>query len=167
MRFAKKNENTEKIEPSSGVPQNYRGNGFTINQPEEWQDETVYTLTGPIEDGVKHNVLINVEQDVEVDSVADHADRQIEALTVQLHGCRFLKRGEICLNNGLEAYEAVFRWYPAEEVRLYQRQIYVLFENTAYTLTSTFTKKSRKIIGPEVDRIMMSFRPETFPADQS
>ena len=167
MLFAKKNENTEKTRPTPGGPQTYRGNVFTINQPEEWQDETVYTLTGPIEDGIKHNVLINVEHNVEVDSVAEHADRQIETLTAQLQGCRFLKRGEIRLNNGLEAYEAVFRWYPADEVRLYQRQVYVLLENTAYTLTSTFTKKSRKIIGPEVDRIMMSFRPEPFPADQS
>ena len=137
----------------------YRGNGFTIDQAEEWQDKTIYTLAGPVEDGIQHNVLVTVEQDVEVDSVADHADRQIESLEMALQGCRLLKRGEIRLNNGLEAYEAVFRWCPADEVRLYQRQIYVLFENTAYTLTTTFTKKTRKTRGPEVDRILMSFKP--------
>lgn len=138
----------------------YRGNGFTIDLPEEWQDETVYALTGTTEDGIQHNVLINVEQNVETGSVAEYADRQIETLTTQLQGCRLLKRGETLLSNGLEAYEVIFRWCPAEEVMLYQRQIYALFENTAYTLTTTFTKRSRKTMGPEVDRIIMSFRPE-------
>jgi hypothetical protein len=163
MRFRNRdnNQSERQEQPALG----YRGNGFAIDMPEGWQDETIYTLTGPIEDGIKHNVSINVEQNVEVDSVTEHADRQIEALTAQLQGCRLLKRGEIMLANGLEAYEAIFRWCPTEEVQLYQQQVYVLFENTAYTLTTTFTKKSRKTKGPEVDHIMMSFRPEQLSSD--
>jgi len=146
-----------------GSASSFRGNGFTIDMPEEWQDKTIYTLAGPLEDDIQHNIMINVEQDVEIDSVADYADRQIESLETQLHGCLVLKRDEIRLANGLEAYEVIFRWHPMEDVQYYQRQIYVLFEDTAYTLTTTFTKRSRKIRGPEIDRIMMSFEPEEFP----
>ena len=130
--------------------------------PEEWQDKTIYTLAGPVEDDIQHNILINIERDAGIDSVADYADRQIESLESQLHGCRVLKRDEVRLDNGLEAYDAIFRWDPMDEVRYYQRQIYVLFEDTAYTLTTTFTKRSRKIRGPEIDRILMSFEPEQF-----
>lgn len=145
-----------------GSASSFRGNGFTINMPEEWQDKTIYTLAGPVEDDIQHNILINVEQDVEMDSVAEYADRQIESLESQLHGCRVLKREETHLDNGLEAYDVIFRWDPMENVQYYQKQIYVLFEDAAYTLTTTFTKRSRKIRGPEIDRIMMSFEPEQF-----
>ena len=138
----------------------YRGNGFTIGQPGDWQDATVYTLSGPIEDEMQHNIVINIGHDVDIDSVEELADLQIESLEMQLQGCRVLKRGKITLNNGHEAYEAVFRWEPTEVNRLYQRQIYVLAGKTAYTLTSTFSRKTRKTRGPEVDRIMMSFEPE-------
>ncbi len=145
------------MRPVSG----FRGNGFTLNMPEEWQDKTIYTLAGPIEDGIQHNVLINVERDVEADSVTQLADRQIESMEMTLHGFRVLKRGEITLDNGQEAYEVVYRWEPTDMNRFYQRQIYVLSGKTAYILTSSFSKRTRKTRGPEVDRIFMSFQPET------
>ncbi|MFC1716175.1 DcrB-related protein [Candidatus Poribacteria bacterium] len=144
----------------------YRGNNFMIDQPDEWQDKTIYTLGGPIEDEIQHNIVINVEYDVEIDTVLELADRQIESLEMQLQGCRILKRGEITLNSGQEAYEAIFRWAPTDVNRFYQRQIYVLSGTTAYTLTTTFSKRTRKTRGPEVDRILMSFRPEQFSGDR-
>ncbi len=144
----------------------YRGNGFTIDQPDGWQDKTIYTLAGPTEDEIQHNIVINVEHEVEIDTVVELADRQIESLEMQLQGCRVLKRGEITLNSGQEAYEAIFRWDPTDVNRFYQRQIYVLSGTTAYTLTTTFSKKTRKTRGPEVGRILMSFRPEQFSGDR-
>ena len=150
------------IPPSEKAVGTYQGDGFTIDQPYGWQDKTVYTLAGPVEDEIQHNIVINVEYDVEIGAVTELADRQIEFLEMQLQGCRTLKRGEVTLNCGLEAYEAIFRWQPTEEVRLYQRQVYVLSGETAYTLTTSFSKKTRKTRGPEIDRIMMSFEPEQF-----
>ena len=164
MRF--EGANRGRSEPHEAPASLFCGNGFTVCVPEGWQDKTNYTLAGPVQDGIQHNVLITVEQDVEDDSAADYADRQIESLEMQLHGCRLLKRAPVVLANGLEAYEAIFRWHPMEEVRLYQRQVYVLFEKTAYTLTTTFSKKTRKTIGPEIDRILMSFKPEQLPGKE-
>lgn len=138
----------------------YRGGGFTIKMPSNWKDRTIYTISGPVEDEVQHNVVINVGQDVDFDSAAELADAHIESLKMQLHGFHILKRKEITLDNGQEAYEAVYRWEPTDVKRLYQKQIYVLSGKTAYTLTSTFSKKTRKTRGPEVNRILMSFEPE-------
>lgn len=152
--------------PSEKTVSIYLGNGFTIDQPDGWQDKTVYTLGGPVEDGIQHNVVINVGHDVDIDSVEELADLQIASLEMQLQGFRILKRGEITLSNGQEAYEAIFRWEPTDVRRLYQRQIYVLAGKTAYTLTSTFSKRTRKTRGPEVDRILMSFRPDQSANDQ-
>jgi hypothetical protein len=138
----------------------YQGNNFTINQQEGWVDKTIYTLAGPVEDGIQHNILITIEEDVEFDSVAEYADFHITAMEEELKGYIVLKREEISLANGLPAYRAIYRWYPTDEMCIYQEQMFVLADGTAYKLTTTFTKKTRKTLGPQVERILMSFQPD-------
>jgi hypothetical protein len=67
------------------------------------------------------------------------------------------------LDNGTEAYEAIFKWYPVNEFRIYQHQVYILIDKTAYKLTASFTKKTRQTLGPQVERMMLSFNPEKSP----
>ena len=137
----------------------YQGNDFTINLYEDWQDKTVYTITGPVTDGIQHNITIMIDEDVEVDNLRDFADWNVATLENELKGCRLLKQGEITLANGLPAYKAIFSWYPTEELRIYQEQIYLLVNKTGYKLTASFTKKTRKTLGPQVERMMLSFNP--------
>ena len=137
----------------------YQANAFTMRRLDGWQDKTIYTLTGPVEDGIQHSVLITLEQDVAFDSVREYAEWQISALEQELKGCRLLKKGTISLANGLPAYKAIFSWYPTETLRVFQEQIFVLADKTAYKLTATFTKKTRKTLGPQVERMMLSFNP--------
>ncbi len=134
---------------------------FTINMLEDWQDKTIYTLTGPVTDGIQHNVIINVDPDLPFENLMDYADWQIKTLEEELKSCTLLKRGEIKLNNGMDAYEAIFSWFPLDDVRIYQHQIFILIEKTAYKLTASFTKKTRQTLGPQVLRIMLSFDPKT------
>jgi hypothetical protein len=137
----------------------FQGNGFTINQLEEWEDKTIYTLTGPVTDGIQHNVILNIDKKVPFETLEEYADWQIKTLETELKGCTLLKRGETKLTNGTEAYEAIFKWYPTDEIRIYQHQIYVLVEKTAYKFTASFTKKTRKTLGPQVERMMLSLNP--------
>ena len=137
----------------------YNGNEFTMNLYDDWKDKTIFTIAGPVSDGVQHNIIIMVDYDLEVDNLRDFADWNISTLENELKGCRLLKQGEISLTNGLPAYKAVFRWYPTEELRIYQEQIFILVDKTGYKLTASFTKKTRKILGPQVERMMLSFQP--------
>jgi hypothetical protein len=137
----------------------YVAHRFTLALPETWEDKTVYTLTGPVEDGIQHNVVITLEHDSPIEAVRDYAEWQIRALEDELKSCRLLKKGEIKLTNGLPAYRAIFTWWPTEKLRVYQEQIFVLTEKTAYKLTATFTKKTRKTLGPLVEKMMLSFTP--------
>ncbi len=137
----------------------FQGNGFTVDQLEDWQDKTIYTLTGPVTDGVQHNVIINIDKEVPFDSLVEYAEWHIKTLETELKSCTLLKKGETKLTNGTEAYEAIFKWYPVEDIRIYQHQIYILIEKTAYKLTASFTKKTRKTLGPQVERMMLSFNP--------
>ena len=143
-----------------GIPgTRYQAREFALDLLLGWQDKTIYTLTGPVEDGIQHSVLIILEHDVAFDSVREYAEWQISALEQELKGCRLLKKGSIALTNGLPAYKAIFSWYPTEDLRVFQEQIFVLAERTAYKLTATFTKKTRKTLGPQVERMMLSFNP--------
>ena len=134
---------------------------FTINMLEDWQDKTIYTLTGPVTDGIQHNVIINIDPDLPFDNLIDFSDWQIKTLEDELKSCTLLKRGELKLNNGMDAYEAIFSWFPLDDVRIYQHQIFVLVEKTAFKLTASFTKKTRQTLGPQVLRMMLSFDPKT------
>jgi len=110
-------------------------------------------------DGIQHNIIVMVEEDMPYNSVSQYADMQISALENELHGCTILKREETNLSNGYPAYKVVLRWCPTDNFRVYQEQIYILIDKTAYKLTTTFTKRTRKTLGPEIDRIIMSFQP--------
>lgn len=137
----------------------FQGNGFTVNQLEEWTDKTIYTITGPVTDGIQHNVIINVDHENTYESLTEYAEWQIKTLEEELKGCTLLKKGETQLANGMEAYEAIFSWYPLDDYKIYQHQIYVLIDNVAYKLTASFTKKTRQTIGPAIVRMMLSFNP--------
>lgn len=157
MLFRKKNDikqEQQQIDPN----RMYYGNSFSIRQPEEWEDRTIHTLFGPVEDGIQHNILINVEYGITCNTVEQYADIQITSLENSLLSFILLKREKISLSDGFPAYKIIFRWYPSEKVRIYQEQIFILVNKTAYKLTSSFTKKTRKTLGPQIERILMSFR---------
>ena len=110
----------------------FLANSFTINMLSGWQDKTIYTLTGPVTDGIQHNVIINVNPEVPFDNLIDYADWQIKTLEEELKSCRLLKRGGTKLDNGTDAYEADFSWMPVENLRIFQHMIFILVKNTAF-----------------------------------
>lgn len=152
------NEGTAQDPPSE--PTVYRADAFRLLRPEgDWQDGSVYTITGPTIDGVTHNITINIDDGVEADSVYDFAAQEIALLEPQLEGCRILIDDPIELDCGEPAYRAIFLWYPEDDLKLYQEQIYVLPDDRGYTLTASFTRSTRKQLGAEVERMMLSFTP--------
>lgn len=137
----------------------YQANDFKLDLLENWQDKTIYTLTGPVTDGIQHNVIINVDKETEYETLEDFAEWQIKSLEEELKGCTLLKKGETKLTNGTPAYEAIFSWHPTDDLRIYQHQIFTIIEKVAYKMTASFTKKTRQTIGPPLVRMMLSLNP--------
>jgi len=138
----------------------YRADAFRLHlPPDEWHDRSVYTLTGPTVDGIQHNITINIEPDPEVDTLDAFAEQQVAALEPSLDGCRVLMEDRVALESGQPAHRVIFFWYPEDDLRLYQEQLYVLHDGRGYTLTASFTRKTRKQLGPEVEQMMLSFSP--------
>lgn len=131
---------------------------FRIDLPPEWQETTIYTFQGPEENGVRHQILVTVETPPEPDDLEGYAALRIRTLTSALQAYQELKRGPIQLANGLPAYELVCRWAPLEDRTVYQRILYVIAGGNGYSLVATFSKKSWKTYGLQVDRILKSFR---------
>lgn len=149
-----------KSENKTSVDCRIINNQFSLKFPKEglgWRETTVYTFEGPEEDGVKHNILVTIDNDVDIDDLEKYADLQISALENSLQGYTELKREEIKLEKGLPAYELVYKWCPMKSVKVYQKVIYILQNDTGYTLTATFSKRTFKIHGPVVDKILKSF----------
>ena len=136
----------------------YTGNGFILNQLEDWEDKTIYTITGPVTDGVQHNVIITTDKENPFDTLEEYAEWHIKTLATDLKSCIILKKGETKLANGTPAYEAIFSWYPTDELRIYQHQIFIQTDKAVYKMTASFTKKTRKTIGPAVERMMLSLK---------
>jgi len=136
-----------------------RNNKFALNLPSGWQDQSVFRFQGPEEDGIQHNIIITIGNDIGMD-LEEWADRNIRAVEEELQGLQELKRGTLVLDNQMPGYEYVYRWTPMEDREIYQRVIYVLQKGTGYMLTASFSKKTWKTFGPVVDKILMSFAPD-------
>lgn len=138
----------------------FQSNYFTINKLQDWQDKTVYIFHGPVTNGIQHNITINIDHEPQLENLQDYADWQIHSVEEQLQSCRLLLHDEVQLHNGLPAVREVFSWFPTDDLRIYQEQLYVMVDGKAFTLTASFTKKTRKTLGPQVERMLLSFAPQ-------
>lgn len=151
----------ETLKPTQSQPDKtklYQGNGFTLNQLDDWEDNTIYTLMGPVTDGIQHNFILTIDKDPAPDNLVEYAELHIKALEKELKACMLLKKGPTKLADGTDAYEAIFSWYPTDQIKIYQHQIFFFAEKIAYKMTASFTKKTRKTIGPAVERMMLSIK---------
>jgi len=153
------NDTSKKPEKSKQTPSAcvVLNNRFTLNIPSTWKDKSIYTFEGPEEDGIKHNIWVTIENNVGVPDLEQYARMNMQATQSSLQGYRELKQGMLTLADTQPAYEHVYRWTPMKNKEVYQRVIYLLKNNTGYILTSTFSKKTWKLLGSEIDKILKSF----------
>jgi hypothetical protein len=147
--------------PNPAIP--YRANDFSLKLYEEWEDKTIYTVTGPVTDQMQHNLIISVDKEVQVATLRDYADWNVDSVLGELRACRLLKQDQVRLSNGLPAYRVIFSWWPSDDLRVYLEQVYLLAGKTGFKLTATFSKKTRRTLGPAVEKMMLSFTPGIAP----
>lgn len=135
-------------------------NQFSINLPEGWTDTTVFTFQGPNDSGVQHNLVLVIDPAVEKDiEVAAYAKQQLENSKLVLPGFEMINEQEKTFIPDIPAYETVYKYIPADEVIIFQKQIFMIIDGKGYSFTSSFSKKTLKTIANEVDEIIASFIP--------
>ena len=133
----------------------FRADAFALALPPGWRDASIVTLAGPVVDGQPHQVTVVAE--VHDERSLDHlADDQVEAVQRTLPGGAVLLRDRTALDSGAPAERVVFRWSPVPDRVLYQQQMYAVLDGLAVTMAASFTARSRRLVGPEVDRMMRS-----------
>lgn len=131
---------------------------FILSFPDNWKDETMYSFKGPEDSGVQHGLLVTVDDEPGTGDMVRYAKDRINALKNTLTGAEFLKEEEKQLSADYPAYEVVYKWIPSEGKVLFQKQVWVLVDGVVYNLTASFSKKTIKTIGKEVDAIIDSLR---------
>lgn len=151
----------ERASSPAGKPRAYYADVFQVPLPDdEWADATDYMLLGPVSGGLRHNITVHVDLDAEDASLTDYSGAQMASLEAGLPDGRLLMHGPLTLDGGHAAYRAIFRWQPEDrETPLYQEQIYVVHDGAGYTLTASFTDRTRKRFGPRIERMMRTFQP--------
>lgn len=131
---------------------------FTLSLPEGWRDQSVYVFAGPLQDGIQHTITVSADPDIEELSLDDFADRQVGAMEAELKAFSVIHRGPVTLPDGTAAVRVVFDWYPVEDTRFVQEQLYIRHATTGYTLTATFSAETFEIHAPAVRAILLSFQ---------
>jgi len=149
------NGSEERQRQSGSVIMNNR---FSMTFPPEWEDRSYYRFEGPVEDGIKHSIIVTIENNVDVPNLEQYAELNIKAVETELQGYQELKSGPVTLDNRVPAYELVYKWTPVKDGQVYQRVIYILINKTGYILTASFSKKTWKMLGTVINKILMSFK---------
>lgn len=142
-------------------------NQFTLNIPEGWTDTTVFTFQGPHDSGVQHNLVLVIDPAVEKDiEVTTYAKQQLENSKLVLPGFEMINEQEKTIIPDIPAYEIVYKYIPADEVIIFQKQVFMIIDGKGYSFTSSFSKKTLKTIANEVDEIIASFIPISQKEDE-
>jgi hypothetical protein len=135
-------------------------NLFQLNLPNGWKETTIHTYQGPHDSGVQHNLVLVIDPDVPKKTDLKEYARQQSGVTKEaLPGFALIKEGEKTMQNGVPAFEIVYKYVPGEGIELFQKQVFMIIEGKGYIFSATFSKKSLQTIANEVDRIIASFNP--------
>jgi len=130
---------------------------FRIVLPNGWEDRTIHQFLGPDDSGVQHVLNLVVDRNVDTDDVAEYARDRIDQVVESMPAAEILKEEQKTLPNGVEAYEAIYKWVPPNGNVTFQKLVYMIRDGVAYAFSANFSKKTIKTIGVEVDRIIDSF----------
>jgi hypothetical protein len=136
---------------------------FQINLPDGWEDQTMYTFKGPDDSGVQHNLVLIIDNDLEGVDLQAYAKLRLDSIKDTLPGFELMGEREKELKSGNKAYEIVYKWSPGADKTLVQKQVFAIMGDKAYNFTSSFSKKTIKTIGAQVDEIIDSFVPDPRP----
>ena len=135
---------------------------FRFDLPDGWQDQTVFHFRGPVIDDQEHLLTLVIDRFLQQTDVGEFARLRTQPVVEALQGVEVLKDEETTVPGCYPSYEFVYRWMPAEGVKILKKQIFVLREGRGYSLEIEFSKKSYKMLGEQVKKVIESLLPGTY-----
>lgn len=135
---------------------------FKIDLPVGWEDQTVYHFQGPAIDGTPHTLILVIDRHLQDVDIREFANQRIEPITQALQGLEVLKSEETTIEFGHPTYEFVYKWMPSDDVRIYQKYIFVIGNGLGFTFSASFTKKSFKTLALQLKDVVEAVLPGTY-----
>lgn len=140
----------------------YRGHGFTLQVPDAWVDQTIFTLAGWAEGEIVHRIWIVPDLRPRVADLKGYAAERNRRLLESPNGWFLAQEKGLDLAPGLPAWRCELRWSPADGQRLFQRQLFVGWQKTIFALSTQMTRFTKGTKGVDLDKAMGSIRPSGF-----
>lgn len=133
----------------------YRADAFVLALPRGWTGSTIHTLAGPLVDGLPHTVTVASAPHGGL-ALTDYARAQTADVLAALPASVLLLEDALVREDGAPAARAIFRWSPTPGQVLYHQQVHTLAGDLGVTAATSFTARSRRVLGPEVLRLVLS-----------
>ncbi|MFQ5498511.1 MAG: hypothetical protein ACE5FH_02460 [Candidatus Zixiibacteriota bacterium] len=131
---------------------------FTIDLPKGWVDQTAYLFAGPEEGGMHHQIVLMIDRNPQFDDAHSFGRDRVDQLSIDLPDMEVVKE-EMKEYSAGEGYDVVFRWQQSDDRVVFRKFVYFVLGGIAYTFSVDFSKRTRKTVGLEVERIINSFTP--------
>lgn len=140
---------------------------FNFDLPEGWQDQTVFHFRGPVIDDQDHILTLVLDRNPQQTDIAEFARLRTEPVLKAFQGVEVLKDEETTPPGCYPSWEFVYRWIPVEGMKIFKKYIFVLRESRGYSFEIEFTKKSYKMLGENVKKVVENLLPGTYePLDK-
>jgi len=141
-------------------------NRFKLDLPQGWEDQTVYHFRGPVVDEREHTLMMIVDRRLQTDDIGEFVLRRTKPITGALQGIEVLKDEETTVAGCYPSWEFVYRWIPAEGVKIFKKYIFVLHGSRGYSFEIEFSKMSYKMLGENVKKVVENLLPGTYEAKE-
>jgi len=123
-----------------------------IELPDGWEDQTVHFFMGPEESGMQHTLTVMVDPAPDTRDLAEYSERYTPRWVEALPNSELLSDQPQQLEGGSSCWSVVCKSIPAERQILLHKRWYLLVNKTGFICTASFTKRTIKTIGVDVER---------------
>lgn len=133
----------------------YHINEATFDVPDGWPDQSINIFPSSRDVPTEFSLVVSRDEPQEGEQLDDYVARQLKQLYEQLPDLRVLRRDELPVD-GETALEAEFTW-RADAGTMRQRQVYIVRDGKALTLTATALERFYAKYETVLDDLVSSF----------
>lgn len=143
-----------------------KGRPYTLDLPRGWEDQTVFTFSGPEVDDRTHLVMMTLDRHPRTEVLEEFVRDRTVPIVGAMDAIDVLKHAEITVENGNPAWEFVYKWVPGEGVALLHMYVFVLSGGVGFMFSVQFTKRSYQILGDHVRDLIEELLPGTYESPE-
>ena len=132
---------------------------FQLDLPRGWENETIHLFRGPMDGGLQHYLRLVIHPKPASRDLEEFAQDHIAIVKESDPSMEVLREEARTLDNGREVFEFTYKSMPSDDRVLFHKFVYMMVDRKGYLFSCEFTKRTKKTVGLEVEKILNSFEP--------